>query len=80
VLIREDDAFHPEGAKKNYTRIRGEKEKDSQLDGIKDPDGGKDLEDLSKSTNNFSLLLGLSLSKQWIMILTARYLVQPDDR
>jgi hypothetical protein len=44
VLIREDDAFHPEGAKKNYTRIRGEKEKDSQLDGIKDPDGGKDLE------------------------------------
>jgi hypothetical protein len=27
VLIREDDAFHPEGAKKNYTRIRGEKKK-----------------------------------------------------
>jgi hypothetical protein len=45
VLIREDDAFHPEGAKKNYTRIRGEKEKDSQLDGIKDPGGGKDLKD-----------------------------------
>jgi hypothetical protein len=56
------------------------KKKDSQLDGIKDPDGGKDLEDLSKPTNNFSLLLGLSLSKQWIMIFTARYLVQPDDR
>ncbi len=54
MLIREDDAFHPEGAKKNYTRIlfysiiriRGEKEKDSQLDGIIDPDGGKDLENL----------------------------------
>jgi hypothetical protein len=30
--------------------------------------------------NNFSLLLGLSLSKQWIMFFTARYLVQPDDR
>ena len=52
MLIREDAAFHPGGAKKNYTRIRGEKEKDAQLDEIKDPDGGKDLEDVLVDKND----------------------------
>jgi hypothetical protein len=32
--------------------MRGEKEKDSQLDGIKDPDGGKDFEDLLADKND----------------------------
>ncbi len=66
MLIREDDAFHPEGAKKNYTRIRVEKEKESQLDGIKDPDGGKDLE---ASTVN------------WFFLFTARIKsINPQNR